>query len=130
LRFGHSSRPFSVVQQGRTTRPDGSTSRHELLSVIGRFWQELHATHASLRSAREPRSGNDVRGKLVLDSLDPILEKQLALFQPLDRELVGIDRQLERYDFGVEGAMFIAELNQKLPQFTVISSLHGRPAKP
>jgi hypothetical protein len=67
---------------------------------------------------------------LVLDSLDPILEKQLALFQPLDRELVGIDRQLERYDFGVEGAMFIAELNQKLPQFTVISSLHGRPAKP
>jgi hypothetical protein len=75
-------------------------------------------------------SRNDVRGELILDRRYLILQEQLLLLQTLDRELIGIDRQLERNDLIIEQAMLVAELDQQLSKFTVVSSLHARSAKP
>lgn len=75
-------------------------------------------------------SGDDVGRQLVLDDLDLVLQEQLALLQALDGQLVGVDGKLERYNFSVEGTMLVAELHQQLSQFTVVSSLHARSARP
>jgi len=82
------------------------------------------------RAEVQRRSSNDVRGQLVLDRRDLVLQEQLLLLQAFDRELINVERQLERDDLIIEQAMLVAELDQQLTKFTVVSSLHARSAKP
>lgn len=85
---------------------------------------------AETLAGRRRGSRNYVRCELILHRRDLVLQEQLLFLQTLDRELISIDSHLERDDLFIEHAMLVAELDQQLPEFTVVSSLHARSAKP
>lgn len=79
-------------------------------------------------AARVTRSGRLVGNQSALYPLDRILELQLALLQPLDREFIGGDVGLQPRDRGVEIAMLGLQLDQALRHaglFRGIDGLHG-----
>ncbi len=69
-------------------------------------------------------SGNNIRGQLILNGRDLILELQLPLFQAFDLQLIGVRRRLECDDGAIEIPMFDLELHEKLTQFAFVRSLH------
>ena len=87
---------------------------------------------SSLASMREKSQlsaalGDDVGQELILDAGDLVLQEQLLLLQPLELELIGAARFLERVDGAVEVAVLLLELEQIRPELANLLALHGRP---
>ena len=56
-----------------------------------------------------PPSGDDIRGQRIFELRQSVAQQQLALLEPLQLELVGLAGQKQRFDRGVEIAMFLAQ---------------------
>ena len=70
------------------------------------------------------RSGDNVRGQLVLDVGDAIAELKLALLEPLDLQLVGAGGVLQGRDCRVEVAMLLLQSRQLVLQLTLLVFIH------
>ena len=75
-----------------------------------------------------PPLGDDIGKELVLDRGDAVLDRQLALFQPFDEELVGGRGALEQDDLVVELAVLRPELDEFITELSLVDALH--PAGP
>src|SRR6187397_614969 len=70
-------------------------------------------------------SRNDIRRELILDKGHPVLQVQLALFQPLDLQNIGTGRRFERSDRSIEVAVLLQEARQLVAKLAFFLFGHG-----
>jgi hypothetical protein len=74
-------------------------------------------------------SGNDIRQQLVLDGLDAVFQRQLALLQAFDLQLIADSRRLLGHDLRIQIAVLGSQPRQLLAELALVRSLH-RPYGP
>src|SRR5688572_26466806 len=74
-------------------------------------------------------SRNNVGQQLVLDGGDAVLERQLALLQAFDLQLIAEGRRLLRHDLRIQIAVLGPQPRQLLAELALVRSLH-RPFGP
>lgn len=112
----------------RTARIDEELAGLAPKAPVGRIKPAIDAC-----SCQVVPSGDDVGTQPVLDVLDLILDRKLALFQPLDAQLIGKRRHLEGRDFAVKFTVLVAQTDQFLAQISFITSrrhIEPLPLKP
>ena len=62
-------------------------------------------------AGRSP-SGNDIGRQSILDRGDLVLERQFALLQSLDLQLIRLCGEFQRHDLGVQVTVFGPQLEQ------------------
>ncbi len=82
--------------------------------------QNTNAAIHSIVRAPLAQLGNDVRQQLVLDRIDPVLQRQFALLQAFDLQLIGRNDRLESDDFRVEGPVLGNQAREHVAQVSVI----------
>lgn len=75
-------------------------------------------------------SGRLIRNQRPFDPRDLVLQLQLALLQPLERQLVGLDVGREALDHGVQIAVFLTQFDHAPGQACKLGGIvrlaHGR----
>lgn len=106
-----------------------NTVHPALAAFDGGIWTRLRRNHAVRRLGHRTircASGDDVGEQPVFEGNDPVLDRELALFQPLDLQLISMGRRLERDDLLIEFPVFGDELRQLLAQIDIgRRQLHG-----